>query len=185
MIYIALLKGINVGGHKIIKMQALTEMFAALGFEKVKTYIQSGNVVFSYKKTTTQILANSISKNIKEVFGFTVDVIVKTKEEIEFIFNNNPFGKDDMNKLYVSFLSTIPKEKNIDLGNYEDAKYKIQQDVVYMCFKTKSSDSKLSNNVNEKKLHVSIATTRNWKTVTQLVQLASRLLCLFFVRTVL
>lgn len=175
MIYIALLKGINVGGHKIIKMQALAEMFAALGFEKITTFIQSGNVVFAYKKNSTEILANSISKKIKEVFGFDVNVIVKTKEELEFVFNNNPFAKDDMNKLYISFLSTVPKEKNIDLGNYDDAEYKIANDVVYMFFHTKISDSKLVNNVNEKKLHVDIVTTRNWKTVTQLVQLASRL----------
>jgi uncharacterized protein (DUF1697 family) len=175
MIYIALLKGINVGGHKIIKMQALAEMFAELGFKKVKTYIQSGNIVFETKKTDTLKLATIISKKINETFGFGVDVIVKTKEELEFIFNYNPFIKNDIEKLYVTFLSSLPKEKNIDLGVYADAEYKIVGDVIYMNFKTKSSDSKLSGNLNEKKLFVDIATTRNWKTVTQLVQIANEI----------
>ena len=173
MIYIALLKGINVGGHKKIKMTTLAEMFTGLGFSNVTTYIQSGNVVFNYKKTDTLKLATIISKKIKETFDFNVDVIVKTKDELEFIFNNNPFIKNDIEKLYVSFLSSSLNKK-IDLGVYEDAAYRIVDNVVYLLFNTKSSDSKLSTHMNEKKLQVDIVTTRNWKTVTQLVQLASR-----------
>ena len=175
MIYIALLKGINVGGHKKIKMTTLAEMFTALGYSNVTTYIQSGNVVFESKKKDTVKLATNISQKIKKTFDFDVDIIVKTKVELEFVFNNNPFIKNEIEKLYVAFLSSTPKEKNIDLGVYEDAEYQIVNDVVYMFFKTKSSDSKLSNNVNEKKLHVDIVTTRNWKTTTQLVQLANDL----------
>ena len=175
MIFIALLKGINVGGHKIIKMTILAEMFTALGCKQVTTYIQSGNIVFEYKKIDSAKLATIISQKINETFGFDVAVVVKTKEELEFIFKKNPFINNEIEKLYVSFLSSTPKEKNIDLGVYEDAEYKIIDDAVYMLFKTKSSDSKLSNNVNEKKLHVDIVTTRNWKTTTQLVQLANDL----------
>ncbi len=171
MLYIALLKGINVGGHKKIKMTTLAKMFTALGYSNVTTYIQSGNVVFESKKTDTVKLTTIISQKIKETFDFDIDVIVKTKVELEFVFNNNPFIKNEIEKLYVAFLSSTPKEKNIDLGVYEDAEYQIVNDVVYMFFKTKSSDSKLPNNINEKKLHVNIASTRNWKTVTQLVHL--------------
>lgn len=175
MIYIALLKGINVGGHKKIKMTSLVEMFTTLGCKQVTTYIQSGNIVFEYKKTDSVKLATIISQKIKEAFGFDVDVIVKTKNELDFIFNNNPFIKNEINNLYISFLSSSPQEENIDLGNYDDAEYKIVNDVVYMYFYTKISASKLATNVNERKLKVDIVTTRNWKTTTQLVQLANDL----------
>ena len=75
--YISILRGINVGGHKMIKMDVLRKMYEALDFLEVKTYIQSGNVIFVYKKTNCKDLENKIAENIVKILGFDVPVIVK------------------------------------------------------------------------------------------------------------
>lgn len=79
--YIALLRGINVGGNKIIKMQELKAMFEALKYEHVRTYIQSGNVVFESEGASASGLAGTISQRIQETFGFEVPVIIRSLEE--------------------------------------------------------------------------------------------------------
>ncbi len=80
--YISILRGINVGGHKLIKMQALTKLYEDLGFKQVKTYIQSGNVVFQTHQTNPTLLEELISQKITEVFTFEVPVIVILQKEM-------------------------------------------------------------------------------------------------------
>ncbi len=169
--YIAMLRAINVSGQKIIHMGELLDMFKKMNYENVQTYIQSGNVVFENKKTNPEILSHSISKKIKDVFGFDVEVIVKTKEEVETVFNNNPFIKYDLDKMYVTFLSSAPSQDK-NLGHFEKEVYQIIGDIIYLHYGERISDSKLNNNLIEKKLQV-IATTRNWKTITQLFEIAN------------
>jgi uncharacterized protein (DUF1697 family) len=93
--YIALLRGINVSGHKKIKMADLKDMLLKKGFQDVVTYIQSGNVVFKSEETVHEELEDKIKKGIADTFGFDVPVLVKTKREIEAILRESPYTKEE------------------------------------------------------------------------------------------
>ncbi|EMF43018.1 DUF1697 domain-containing protein [Leptospira interrogans] len=171
--YIALLRGINVSGQKKILMKDLSSLFESLGFMNVKTYIQSGNVLFQDKNKNVKELIILIEKKIVEVFGFEVIVFIRSKEELKTIIQSNPFFKKDLNRIYISFLNEF--KKNPDLTEIEKVKIKgeeliVQGKEIYFFSPKGYGVSKLSNNFLEKKLHVS-ATTRNWKTVVTLSEL--------------
>jgi uncharacterized protein (DUF1697 family) len=109
--YIALLRGINVGGQKMISMTQIEAMFAELNFKNIRTYIQSGNVIFENEKTDQQELAKLIEAKILQSTGFPVSVIIRNRGEIIFILENNPFLKErneDINRLHVTFLEAEP-----------------------------------------------------------------------------
>src|SRR5262245_40313512 len=106
--YIALLRGINLGGHKTIRMGALRECFDGLGCRRVQTYVQSGNVVFEAGEKDAARYAEEISKRILRDFGFPVPVFLRTSEELQRIVRQNPFLNQreiDQSKLHVTFLS--------------------------------------------------------------------------------
>src|SRR5258708_14989362 len=106
--YIAMLRGINVSGHKIIKMDRLRASFEAMGFSNVQTYVQSGNVVFKAAAKSAAALARRIEAGISSDFGFAVPVFLKTAEELRAVVNGNPFMKDrviDQSRMHVTFLS--------------------------------------------------------------------------------
>ena len=110
--YIAFLRGINVSGQKIIKMEALAKMFISFGFKNVKTFIQSGNVIFDSDQADADSLRVKIEKNLEKKLGFQVDVIVRTLEEIEAMIARNPFKKfSEDAKISVAFMSGKPQEK--------------------------------------------------------------------------
>ena len=116
-IYIAMLRGINVGGNKRVKMDLLRASFEALGFEQVKTYIQSGNVVFKSRKTATSALSKKIEERIISDFGFPASVISRSSEELGKMIESNPFLKErgiDPEKLHVMFLSESPAPAALD-----------------------------------------------------------------------
>ena len=124
--YIAILRGINVGGHRKILMTDLKVLLKKIGLKKCITYIQSGNVIFLSDK-----LAETIEKQIQQAifkkYGFEVPVMVRTANEIEIVFNSNPFllKESDSKKLYVAFLAENPIQENIENFNaiqFEDAK---------------------------------------------------------------
>jgi uncharacterized protein (DUF1697 family) len=176
-IYIAILRGINVSGHKPIKMDALRAMCEQLNFKNAKTYIQSGNIVFQYKQTNTETLEKLISKKIKETFTFDVPVLVKDADELKLILKNNPFvnkRNEDITKLHVTFLSHQPEKINCDKikeGNYGADEFIISGKNIYLFCPVSYGNSKLSNTFLENKLKVT-ATTRNWKTINELVVMA-------------
>src|SRR5690606_41069078 len=93
--YIALLRGINVSGHKIIKMAELKKMFENTGFQNVKTYIQSGNVVFQTNKSDISELEKLLRNAIEDTFGFDVHIKILIPEEIKAALEENPFMKDN------------------------------------------------------------------------------------------
>ena len=94
MKYIALLRGINIGRNKRIKMADLVKTFEALGFKKIKTYLQSGNVIFNYDSIDTAKIAENIEEKISQTFGFSVNVVIRTDDELESIVKGNPFIKE-------------------------------------------------------------------------------------------
>lgn len=89
--YISMLRGINVSGQKKIKMNELRTLYESLGFRPVKTYIQSGNVIFKSPASDTSELVSNIETKIKQTFGFSVSVIIRTASEFQHVINNNPF----------------------------------------------------------------------------------------------
>lgn len=171
-IYIALLRGINVGGHNKIKMAELKELLESLGLQKVKTYIQSGNVLF---ESDYEILSESLEKEIENKFRFPVPVILRTAEQFRQVVNSCPFPVDGLaenESVQVAFLADMPDQTGIDrLSAYRNEKddFKIVDKDVYLIFKHSIRDSKLAANLS--KLGVS-ATVRNWNTVMKLDSMA-------------
>lgn len=176
--YIALLRGINVSGQKLIKMTELKELFEKQGFQNVLTYIQSGNVIFYSKEKSSDKIKKIISNSIKQEFGFDVGVLVITPDIIEYVLKNNPFikKKKEVDKLYVTFLSEQPSAANVkklNSTNYSPEEYIINGKLVYLYVPNGYGKTKLNNNLFENKLKVE-ATTRNWKTINKLWELSNK-----------
>jgi uncharacterized protein (DUF1697 family) len=171
--YIAILRGINVNGKNIIKMDKLLLLFQNLGFEHVKTYIQSGNVVFQSKNIETRDLEKLIQNKILENFDCKIPILVIEKSEWNLVANNNPFvnqRNEDTAKLHVTFLSEEPNEafiEKIKQGNYDVDEFFVAGKAIYLFCPNGYGNTKLSNNFFENKLKIT-ATTRNWKTVNEL-----------------
>ncbi len=178
--YISILRGINVSGSKIIKMDALRNLFEELKFKNVQTYIQSGNIIFQDKKTNCGTLEKKIAKRILDDFGFDVPVMVKESDELKVVLKNNHFvndRKEDITKLHVTFLSGEPTKENIEKiksGNYASDEYVFSGKAIYLFCPNGYGNTKLNNNFFESKLKL-VATTRNWKTVNELVNLAENI----------
>lgn len=178
--YISILRGINVSGQKMIKMDALRQMYQDLGFLSVQSYIQSGNVIFQTKDTPNSELEKMITSKISDVFGFDVPVLVLSLEEMKTVAENNPFLNDrheDINFLYVTFLADVPDQALIaKIRNEEktDDEFEVTVKAIYLFCPKNYGKSKLNNNFFESKLKTR-ATTRNWKTVLELVSLSHKL----------
>lgn len=168
--YISLLRGINVSGQKKIKMEDLKKLYESLGFKEVITYIQSGNVIFSDEESDREKLVKKIESGIQKKYGFEVTVFVYIPDNFKKVIENQPFPKDDIKPLMVTFLDQIPNKENlsklevIDV-NYEQ--YQLKGKVMYLYFPNGYGRAKMSNNFLENKLKVR-ATTRNWRTVNKL-----------------
>lgn len=178
-IYISMLRGINVGGKNQIRMETLRSLYESLGFEKVQTYVQSGNVVFKSKEEAPVVLAKRIEAKIRQEFGLDVHVMVRTRDDIRCIVANNPFlqglGKD-ITKLHVTFLDgTVEKELLWDVKspNADGDEFSVGEREVYIFCPNGYGRTKLNNNFFEKKLKLP-ATTRNWNSVKALFELASQ-----------
>ena len=169
--YILLLRGINVSGKNKLPMESLREMFHNLGYQNVKTYIQSGNIIVTSaesKKTICQKIENEI--NI--AFGYNVPVIAKTISEWKQAIENYPFPTENPKIAAFVFLNQTTSETEIETNNINDDAYKIDNDIVYIYCPSTFAKTKLSNNFFERKLHVK-ATTRNYNTTLTLLKLAS------------
>lgn len=179
--YISILRGINVSGYRMIKMDALRQLFSDLGFKNVHSYIQSGNMVFQSQESDPQILENKIAERIMEQFGFEVPVIVKELDELKQIVADNPFLKDktkDIASLHVTFLSDKPGQEGIDslkTGEYLTDEFYIFDKAIYLYCRNGYGKTKLTNGLLEKKLKVT-ATTRNWKTTNELISIAQKMI---------
>lgn len=175
MKYIALLRGINVGGKNKIKMETLREMFAALGFANVKSYINSGNVIFETRKTDDKKLAAKIERAIEKELSLSIKVIIRSIDEIEEIVKNNPFaGQFEKDKdLHVFFLDEeLPKEKRDLLlsNNNENEIFAVQNREIFCLLRVSFLDGLIGKDYIGKKLKVS-ATARNWRTINKLLEL--------------
>jgi uncharacterized protein (DUF1697 family) len=182
-IYVAMLRGINVGGHKKITMDRLRESFEALGFDAVKTHIQSGNIVFKAGKLPPATLSKKIEERIVKDFGFLALVITRTMDEFARAVAGNPFLKKagidaaididkdiDKEKLHVMFLPAAPSApdlKQLQALTTEPDQCRCLGKEIYFYLPNGVAHSSLANNPLERKL-LHTATMRNWRTVTTL-----------------
>jgi uncharacterized protein (DUF1697 family) len=178
--YIALLRGINVSGKHPIKMNNLIDLLENIGLENVMTYIQSGNIIFDSNINDSAKIGKAIEAKIKQEYGFDVPVLVRTVADFKEIYQNNPFVKEknlELEKLHVTILAALPeKEKLEKLNGFEsgDDEYLIFNDLIYLYCPNGYGTTKYSNTFFENKLRIP-ATTRNWKTVGKLMELADNL----------
>jgi len=177
-IYVAMLRGINVGGAKIVKMENLRALFEALGFSRVRSYVQSGNVIFETSRVNSTRLSRAIGKRILSDYGFSVPLILRTSGEINKIVSDNPFLKEsgiDRSKLHVTFLSELPAKAamgKLDALKGDVDQFRIKNREIYLYCPSGYGRTKLSNSSFERLLSVE-ATTRNWRTVKMLAGMSS------------
>ena len=173
MIFIVLLKGINVGGHKKVPMAELRELLTKSGFLNVKTYIQSGNIVLESHENIKNI-ENTIQKAIESHFGFKVSVIVKTREDLQRIFNDSPFNNEKKKLSYFMMLHNTPNADLVKAASekvYEGEEYCIVNDCIYFYCANGYGQAKFNANYFERKLET-FATSRNYNTMLKLLSLS-------------
>ncbi len=177
---ISLLRGVNVGGHHKIKMDALRALYQSLGLLDAQTYIQSGNVVFRTRQRDADRLSEMIANGIERSFGFRPGVVVRTPSDLRSVIAQNPFAarpEIEPNKLLVSFLSGEPDSDARDsvLGiKFHPEELRIGQRELYIFFPNGMGKSKLSMPLVEKTLKT-FGTVRNWNTVLKLMEIAEAL----------
>ena len=174
--HLALLRGINVSGHNIIKMEALKTTLEAIGFQNVQTYIQSGNVFVDTEEENASKVGFLIKQEIFKVFGHEVPIVVVNKQDLAACFKNNPFLKEkdlDTKKLYVAFVSTTLKSDSINdlkISQFKPDEASIDGNKIYIKYAVNAGKTRFDQKYIEKKLNVT-ATIRNWNSVMQLLKI--------------
>jgi uncharacterized protein (DUF1697 family) len=168
--WVALLRGINVGGHSTVPMAGLKQLFEDAGFESVRTYINSGNVVFDGAAKPD---AAALEASVQKTFGVAAAVVVRSAAELAKVAGSHPFG-DDTSNSFVAFLAERPDRgaarrlRELDAG--EDG-YVLKAKELYVRYPNGQRNAKLTAARLERALGVP-ATMRNWNTVTKLVELS-------------
>lgn len=168
--YVALLRGINVGGRHSLKMATLREVIEAAGGTKVETYIQSGNAVFGHAARAAGPLQTKLAAAITKAAGFPVPVVLRTATELAAVIATNPFAKASGEQLHVMFCAAQPTPAafdKLDAAAFAPERWAVGPREVYL---------HLPNGMGKSKLAVSLsrlaplaeATTRNWRTVQTL-----------------
>jgi uncharacterized protein (DUF1697 family) len=174
--HLALLRGINVSGHNMMKMDALKTTLENIGYQNVQTYIQSGNVFVDSDEENSASVGFKIKQEIFKAFGHEVPIVVICKSDLENCFKNNPFLKEkdfDSKKLYVAFVSQTLKSDSINdlkMSQVKPDEAAIDESRIYIKYAVGAGKTRFDQKYIEKKLNVT-ATIRNWNTVTQLLNL--------------
>lgn len=175
MKHVGLLRGINVGGKNIMPMKDLAQIFEKAGCREVRTYIQSGNVVFVASAALMKKLASVVSSEIVKKFGFQVPVVLRSHEQLAAVIRDNPFlpEEPDTKLLYVAFLSGTPESeavKKLDPDRSPPDRFAVIGREVHMHLLNGAAKTKLTNAWMDSKLST-ISTARNWATVLKLHEL--------------
>ena len=174
MTYVALLRGINVGGKNMLPMKDLAGMFAAAECTKVRTYIQSGNVIFEAPVGAPGI-ADTITANIEKRFGFRIPVILRSSQQLLKTIRDNPYlaAVEDQRWLHVYFLANAPNARSIAALDPErsapDA-FHVRGQEIYLHLPNGMARTKLTNAYFDSKLSTT-CTARNWATVLKLSEM--------------
>ncbi len=175
--YIGLLRGINVGGNNILPMKGLVALLETLGFRDVRTYIQSGNVIFRHGEDKASILSKMISAGIKKEYGFEPQVLVRKVADIERAMAINPFreAESDPKTLHLYFLTSVPKKPDMTMLEsikVSSERFVLKDDVFYLQAPNGVGRSKLAAQA-ERALGVSV-TARNWRTISKIMDMAKQ-----------
>jgi uncharacterized protein (DUF1697 family) len=168
--YVALLRGVNVGGHRRVPMADLRRVLTELGYTDVKTLLQSGNAVFEAAEQRTADLVAAIEAGLADEFGFAVDVMVRSGAELRAVVAANPLEVPDPAKFAVAFLSPAADPAvlgEVDPDSYAPDRLRVGERVLYMYFPDGLGKARLSP-ILARKLGDTV-TVRNWNTVTKLL----------------
>jgi uncharacterized protein (DUF1697 family) len=172
-IYFALLRGINVSGHNMIKMPELKRMFEEMGYKRVQTYINSGNVMFE-ADVSADTLEEKLEMEISRVYGFNIAVFVRSAAELASIICQSPFKSvvlEDKQSIHLTLLKEAPTQEQLDkLPEVEQGEdeYLIREKEIYFLYRQSILDSKLTKKFQK----LLPATDRNWKTILKLDAMA-------------
>jgi uncharacterized protein (DUF1697 family) len=172
--FVCFIRGVNVGGNKILKMDALRALCEGCGLSGVKTYLQSGNVVFR-SSADRDVIGKKIEAGIRKSTGFEAKVILRTAEELREVIEKNPIRGANPKALLVAFLSgPIDADARAMLSKLRTGSEQLQfgDRELYLYLPDGIAGSKLSNALTEKKLGVNV-TARNWTSVNALLDLAT------------
>ncbi len=173
--YIALFRGINMGGHNLLAMKELVKLLEKLGFRNVKTYIQSGNAVFQSRGRNASRLANRISAEIRKSHGFASHILLMEPEEMERIIASNPFpeAESDPKSLHILFLASVPERpdlKALENIRTQSERFGLKDNIFYLHAPDGVGRSKLAANA-ERLLGVPV-TGRNWRSAREIMAMA-------------
>lgn len=174
--YVALLRGINVGGKRSLPMKALAEAFVATGCSDVRTYIQSGNVVFRAPKTLAPKLSSLLPRAVAKVAGFEVPIVLRSAAELRAAVSKNPYLQkgSDAGICHLMFLSETPNAarlKRLDASRSSPDEFSIVGRDAYLKLPNGVARSKLTNAYFDGTLET-VSTLRNWRTVLTLLEMA-------------
>ena len=176
MTYIALFRGINVGGNNILPMKELVAVLKSLGLQNVKTYIRSGNAAFRSKASDAKPLADKIAAAIKLSHGFEPKILLLDADTLARAIRSNPYPEAEVepNTLYLNFLSSVPPSpdlKALEKTKAENERFHLAGDVFYLHAPDGIGRSRLFARM-ERLLGV-LATSRNWRTLCKLKEMVS------------
>jgi uncharacterized protein (DUF1697 family) len=172
--YVSMLRGINVSGHRRVRMEELKQIYVSLGYRNVRTYLQSGNAVFEGAGASTETLTKEIENSLKQRLGLDVPVLIRTDDELRLLIKNNPLAGRDEERLHVTFLYNKPGVFPLDRINEAVGKgeaFSMVDREVYLFCPNSYGQTKLTNTFFERVLKTT-ATTRNWRTTKSLISLA-------------
>jgi len=179
-VIISMLRGVNVGGHNKIKMEALRALYESLKLREAQTYVQSGNAIFRTDERDIALLTKRIEDGIERKFGFRPNVILRTAAEMREVIARNPFAKRrgiEPSKLLVSFLASDPgaeAREKVRQMKCDPEELRIEGREMYVYFPNGMGRSKLSLVRLEKTLKTP-GTARNWNSVTKMLEMAEKL----------
>lgn len=171
-LYLALLRGINVGGRSRVPMKELAAAMQSNGYENVTSYLQTGNVFFESEQTDVNELASDLQELILTEFGTTTPVVIRTSDQYEAASTTHPFGdhEDDFKKLHVMFLDLEPEPaaiEGLDSDRSPGDSFRVDGREIYLHLRNGAGRTKLTIDYFERCLGV-VATGRNWNTVQTL-----------------
>ncbi len=175
-VIISLLRGINVGGHKKIKMAQLRELYESLGLRSTRTILQSGNAVFVTKDQDLAAIGAKIKKGILDTFRIEEKVILRTAQEFRAIFQHRPFSEAELgqaSKLAIVYLAQLPAADALaNLKTYIPGPEVIRTHgkELFITYPDGMARSKLTNQFIERRLGIA-ATARNWNTSQKILGL--------------
>jgi uncharacterized protein (DUF1697 family) len=172
--HVALLRGINVGGKHKLPMKDLAALFEAAGCADVRTYIQSGNVLFKASGALAKKVPGLVSAGIRERFGFDAPVVLRSGEELRLAATANPFLKEGAEEvgLHLVFLEHEPSVEqavSLDPNRSPGDRFVLRGREIYLHLPNGAADTKLTTAWFDSKLKT-VSTGRNWRTVTTLLE---------------